>query len=277
MLEILNNLPLQSSPLVSAMKYTTLLSAKRLRPSLVYATGIMLGVNIDSLDAPAAAIEFIHTYSLIHDDLPAMDNSTLRRGSETAHIRFGEDYAILAGDALQALAFSTISSKVTPDVSNKIRVKMISEIANASGVSGICGGQALDLKADPEKLEKIHIYKTGSLIRSAIKLGLIVSECDDLSVARSLDYYASTIGLALQIQDDILDIVGNTSVVGKNRGADKYLGKITYPELLGLDGAKARAQELYQESLEAIADLEMKSFKTVTLRQLASFIVKRNR
>ena len=177
---LIDPLPFQSSPLVNAMHYGALLGGKRLRPFLVYATGEMLNADAASLDAPAAATECIHAYSLIHDDLPAMDDDALRRGQPTCHIRYGEDTAILAGDALQTLAFSILADEPMPGVSAATRVRMISELAQASGVAGMCGGQALDLAAegkqiDLTQLEQIHRHKTGALIRLAVRLGALAA------------------------------------------------------------------------------------------------------
>lgn len=171
-------LPFQNTPVVETMQYGALLGGKRLRPFLVYATGQMFGISLNTLDAPAAAVECIHAYSLIHDDLPAMDDDDLRRGLPTCHVKFGEANAILAGDALQTLAFSIISDAPMPEVADRDRIAMISELASASGIAGMCGGQALDLAAEGkqvplEALEKIHRHKTGALIRAAVRLGAL--------------------------------------------------------------------------------------------------------
>lgn len=275
-------LPFQSSPLVNAMEYGALLGGKRLRPFLVYATGEMLRADPASLDAPAAAVECIHAYSLIHDDLPAMDNDSLRRGQPTCHIKFGEDTAILAGDSLQTLAFSILADHPMPGVSERDRIAMISELANASGVAGMCGGQALDLAAEGQQidlaaLEQIHRHKTGALIRAAVRLGALTAGDVGRQAMPALDRYASAIGLAFQVQDDILDVVGDTAVLGKRQGADQDLGKSTYPALMGLDNARARAWELYQESLSALELLAAQSFNTASLQALASFIIKRDK
>lgn len=223
-------LPFQSSPLVNAMHYGALLGGKRLRPFLVYATGEMLHADPASLDAPAAAVECIHAYSLIHDDLPAMDDDALRRGQPTCHIKYGEDTAILAGDALQTLAFSILADEAMPGVSAEYRLMMLSELAKASGVAGMCGGQALDLAAegqsvDLDQLEQIHRHKTGALIRSAVRLGALTAGDAGREALPLLDRYAEAIGLAFQVQDDILDVIGDTAVIGKRQGADQHLGK----------------------------------------------------
>ncbi|WP_158783324.1 (2E,6E)-farnesyl diphosphate synthase [Pantoea sp. BAV 3049] len=275
-------LPFQSSPLVNAMEYGALLGGKRLRPFLVYATGEMLHADSAALDAPAAAVECIHAYSLIHDDLPAMDDDSLRRGQPTCHIKFGEDTAILAGDALQTLAFTILADTPMPGVTEFNRIAMISELAQASGVAGMCGGQALDLAAEGQQvnlsaLEQIHRHKTGALIRSAVRLGALAAGERGRAAIPALDRYANAIGLAFQVQDDILDVVGDTAVIGKRQGADQDLGKSTYPALLGLEGARAKAWDLYQESLSALETLAAQSFNTASLQALASYIIERNK
>ncbi|AIX74559.1 MAG: (2E,6E)-farnesyl diphosphate synthase [Mixta calida] len=275
-------LPFQSSPLVNAMQYGALLGGKRLRPFLVYVVGDMLRVDAESLDAPAAAVECIHAYSLIHDDLPAMDDDSLRRGQPTCHIKFGEHTAILAGDALQTLAFSILADAPMRNVQPQDRIAMISELAQASGVAGMCGGQALDLAAEGEQidltaLEAIHRHKTGALIRSAVRLGALAAGERGRHALPLLDRYANAIGLAFQVQDDILDVVGDTAVTGKQQGADQQLGKSTYPALMGLDNARQKAQALYQEALDALDQLTALSLDTTTLRALASFVIERDK
>ncbi|MFD1801557.1 (2E,6E)-farnesyl diphosphate synthase [Mixta tenebrionis] len=273
-------LPFQSSPLVNAMQYGALLGGKRLRPFLVYAVGDMLRVDADSLDAPAAAVECIHAYSLIHDDLPAMDNDSLRRGQPTCHIKFGEDTAILAGDALQTLAFSILVDAPMQQVEPRDRLAMISELAQASGVAGMCGGQALDLAAEGRQtdltaLETIHRHKTGALIRASIRLGALAAGARE--ALPHLDRYANAIGLAFQVQDDILDVVGDTAITGKQQGADQQLGKSTYPALMGLENARRKAHDLYQEALDALDRLAALSLDTSTLRALAGFVIERDK
>ncbi|ROR06857.1 (2E,6E)-farnesyl diphosphate synthase [Erwinia sp. JUb26] len=275
-------LPFQSTPLVNAIEYGALLGGKRLRPFLVYATGQMLHADDSALDAPAAAVECIHAYSLIHDDLPAMDDDSLRRGQPTCHIKFGEDTAILAGDALQTLAFSILADAPMPGVTAEFRIAMLSELAQASGVAGMCGGQALDLAAEGKRsdlaaLEQIHRHKTGALIRSAARLGALAAGERGRSALPALDRYASAIGLAFQVQDDILDVIGDTAVLGKQQGADQQLGKSTYPALLGLEGARTKAWDLYQESLSALETLAAQSYNTTPLRALAGFIIERDK
>lgn len=278
----ISQLPFQSTPLVNAIEYGALLGGKRLRPFLVYATGNMLHADDAALDAPAAAIECIHAYSLIHDDLPAMDNDSLRRGLPTCHIKFGEDSAILAGDALQTLAFSILADTPMPGVVAESRVAMLSELAQASGVAGMCGGQALDLAAEGRQvtlgeLEQIHRHKTGALIRSAVRLGALTAGVPGRAALPALDRFADAIGLAFQVQDDILDVIGDTVVLGKQQGADQQLGKSTYPALMGLENARLKAWDLYQESLNALETLAAQSYNTTALRALASFIIERDK
>lgn len=273
--------PLADLPLVEAMRYGALLGGKRMRPYLVYATGQLFGLDLKNLDAPAAAVECIHAYSLIHDDLPAMDDDDLRRGQPTCHIKFGEANAILAGDALQTLAFTILADGDMSDVLVKDRLSMVSELATASGASGMCGGQALDLAAEGQQvsldaLEKIHRHKTGALIRAAVRMGALAAGNTGRAVLPILDTYAQAIGLAFQVQDDILDVIGDTATLGKRQGADQQLGKSTYPALLGLDGAKAKAMDLYQEAVSALDQLAALSYNTAPLLALASFIIERD-
>lgn len=276
----LQALPFIDMQLGQAMSYGALLGGKRLRPFLVYAVGDMFNVPRINLDVPAAAIECIHAYSLIHDDLPAMDNDDFRRGKPTCHIEFGEANAILAGDALQTLAFEILAKNPMPDVELTSRVTMIAELATASGLAGMCAGQALDLEAEDKSidlasLEKIHIHKTGALIRAAVRLGAYSAGQKGHDVLPALDKYAHSIGIAFQVQDDILDVIGTIEETGKRPGSDIEAGKSTYPALLGLAQAQNKAQELYNEALDALAFLEQYGYDTTTLKQLAHFIVER--
>ncbi|MFG0516389.1 (2E,6E)-farnesyl diphosphate synthase [Kluyvera intermedia] len=275
-------LPFQNTPLVDAMQYGALLGGKRLRPFLVYATGKMFGVSMTTLDAPAAAVECIHAYSLMHDDLPAMDNDDLRRGQPTCHIKFGEASAILAGDALQTLAFSILSDAPMTVVSDRDRLAMLSELATASGVAGMCGGQALDLEAEGqhvnlEMLERIHRHKTGALIRAAVRLGALSAGEQGRKALPLLDKYAECIGLAFQVQDDILDVVGDTATLGKRQGADQQLGKSTYPALLGLEQARKKASDLIAEARQSLTVLAAQSLDTTALEALADYIILRDK
>ncbi|WP_373766130.1 (2E,6E)-farnesyl diphosphate synthase [Glaesserella sp.] len=264
------------SPLVEAMSYAVLLGGKRVRPFLMYATGRMLGVSLDKLDHSAAAMEAIHAYSLVHDDLPAMDDDKLRRGKPTCHIAFDEATAILAGDALQSFAFELISTD--PHLCNAQKVNQIQWLAKSAGARGMCLGQSLDLQSENKAvsltdLELIHRNKTGALIVAAVLMGFNLSDyTEDKLIEQKLTDYAKAIGLAFQVQDDILDIIGNSDKIGKTVGADEALNKSTYPKLLGLDGAKQKAEGLY---LSALATLSELPFDTTALRELAHFIVKR--
>lgn len=275
-------LPFQNTPLVDAMAYGALLGGKRLRPFLVYSTGAMLGTDLAVLDVPAAAVECIHAYSLIHDDLPAMDDDDLRRGQPTCHVRFGEATAILAGDALQTLAFTILSDRPMPGVTDSARLAMVRELALASGVAGMCGGQALDLdaegkQADLAMLESIHRHKTGALIRAAVRLGALTAGERGAAAMPLLDRFSENIGLAFQVQDDILDVIGDTATLGKRQGADQQLGKSTYPALLGLEQAKAHARALCDDAHDALAGLRAQSFDTRILEALTHFIIQRDK
>ena len=265
-----------NAPLRDAMKYGLLLGGKRVRPFLVYATGKMLGAEMSALDYAAAAIESIHAYSLIHDDLPAMDNDELRRGQPTCHIAFDEATAILAGDALQAFAFEILTQ--APSLSAEQKLQLVKILAQASGVQGMCLGQSLDLISEHKQvnlaeLELIHRNKTGALLTAALELGFICSpHFDNKQLEQQLERYSQAIGLAFQVQDDILDIEGDSAEIGKPVGSDLGLDKSTYPKLLGLEGAKQKAQELYQTALHELDNLP---FDTTALRALAQFIVNR--
>jgi geranylgeranyl pyrophosphate synthase len=261
----------------AAQRYAVLSGGKRLRPLLVYCTGEALGVPADALDAPAAAVELIHSYSLVHDDLPAMDDDDLRRGQPTTHRAFDEATAILAGDALQVLAFSLLARDRSPGVSLEARLKMIQILADASGTAGMAGGQALDLSAvgrsiNLEELEAMHRLKTGALIRASVLLaaacapGLSTAEWD------ALEGYSEDIGLAFQIQDDILDVEGSTEDIGKTAGADAARDKPTYPSVLGLEAAKTRARELKRRASDRLA---LFGGRADILAWLASFVVDR--
>jgi farnesyl diphosphate synthase len=274
--------PFQNTPLVEAMHYGALLGGKRLRPFLVYATGSMFNVSLSTLDAPAAAVECIHAYSLIHDDLPAMDDDDLRRGQPTCHIKYGEANAILAGDALQTLAFSILSDAPMPEVADRFRLAMVSELAQASGVAGMCGGQALDLDAEGKQvdlaaLERIHRHKTGALIRAAVRLGALSAGEKGAAALPVLDKYAESIGLAFQVQDDILDVVGDTATLGKRQGADQQLGKSTYPALLGLEQAQRKARDLIADAHQSLTILAAQSLDTTALEALANYIIQRDK
>ncbi|MBZ9539570.1 farnesyl diphosphate synthase [Modicisalibacter tunisiensis] len=239
----------------AAMRHGVIGNGKRLRAILVYATGRVLGADPDALDPAALAIELVHAYSLVHDDLPAMDDDDLRRGQPTVHKAFDEASAILAGDALQTLAFEVLAEAAHPRTA-----ALVGTLARAAGRAGMAGGQALDLYAvghrlDAEALATMHRYKTGALIRAAVRMGGLVAVPEADPRLAALDRYAAAVGLAFQIQDDILDVVGDTGTLGKAAGADAARDKPTYPALLGLDGARARADALRDEALAALAVL----------------------
>ncbi len=265
-----------STKLQQAMSYSLLAGGKRIRPILVYLTGQMFDCSLAKLDEAAAAIEMIHTYSLIHDDLPAMDNDNLRRGKPTCHIQYGHAEAILAGDALQSLAFSILSESQHLD--NQVKINMIAELANASGLAGMCLGQSLDLQAEHqsitlEHLQKIHNYKTGTLINAAVRLGAFASGDISKPYYSLLDSYAQAIGLAFQIQDDILDVIGEQAIMGKPKGSDIIHEKSTYPALLGLQTAIDMTKQLYDQAIDSLNQIP---YNSQPLQDLAGFIINRN-
>ncbi|MDH3325996.1 MAG: (2E,6E)-farnesyl diphosphate synthase [Gammaproteobacteria bacterium] len=261
-----------------AMHYVTFNGGKRVRPVLVYATGQALNAPLETLHAPAAAIEMIHAYSLVHDDLPAMDDDDLRRGKPTCHKAFDEATAILSGDALLTLAFEVMSHVDAHSPSPENQLEMIALLAKASGNIGMVGGQAIDLESvgitlNLEQLKQMHAKKTGALIRVSTLLGAHAAGAST-DETQSLGEYADAIGLAFQIRDDILDIEGDTATIGKPQGADIALNKPTYPALLGLDGAKKAALDLHEKALESLSVFDNKAD---TLRQLSAYIVKRDK
>jgi geranylgeranyl pyrophosphate synthase len=260
-----------------AMRYSTLGGGKRLRPLLTYATGHALGLPPDILDGPACAVEFIHVYSLIHDDLPAMDDDDLRRGKPTCHKAFDEAMAILAGDGLQTLAFHVLASDTSIKVPAENRIRMIEALATASGSCGMVGGQAIDLDSvgkalDLPGLEAMHIRKTGALIRASVRLAALAKPELNKQDGDKLDRYAKCIGLAFQIQDDILDEESDTQTLGKTQGKDRDNNKPTYPSLLGLAGAKEKAADLHEQALESLSGF---GGEADYLREISSFIVQR--
>lgn len=275
------NAPAVAENLRHAMQYATLLGGKRVRPFLVYATGQMLGVSDALLDPPAAAIECIHAYSLVHDDLPAMDNDKLRRGQPTCHIQFDEATAILAGDALQSLAFQLLAER-QPNIPAEQQLAMLATLGQAAGLQGMCGGQALDIAAtgkalstlNGDKLAQIHQLKTGALLRAAVKLGALSSPNISPEILARLDEFADAIGLAFQVQDDILDVTGDTQTLGKQQGADAHLEKATYPALLGLEGSKQLLATLQEKALHA---LSLIPYNTGLLAAFTDYLVTRDR
>ena len=260
-----------------AMRYSTLGGGKRLRPALVYLTGESLGAALTDLDAAAAAVELIHVYSLVHDDLPAMDDDDLRRGRPTCHRAYDEATAILVGDALQALAFSVLADESIGNIAPARRLSMIRTLALAAGTAGMAGGQAVDLAAvgqtlSLEAVENMHRRKTGALIKGSVLLGAIGAGIDAGSNFQALELFGDEIGLAFQIQDDILDVEGDVAVLGKTTGADAALSKPTYPSTVGLPAARDRARDLRDRAIAALAPLGPRSAPLV---ELAQFVVSR--
>ena len=265
------------SILARAIHYSTLLGGKRIRPILVLLSADSFGVKTEQAITPACAVELIHAYSLIHDDLPAMDDDELRRGQATCHIAFDEATAILSGDALQTMAFELLSLDSNIPASN--RLKMIQTLAHASGPKGMVLGQSIDFESvgrqlSIEQLENMHKHKTGALIEASVMLGALCSSTEiSFAEETALKNYASAIGLAFQVQDDILDIVSDTQTLGKTQGADVALNKPTYPALLGMDGAKNKLMLLHEEALSSLQ--KMPERNTSKLAEISYFIVKR--
>jgi farnesyl diphosphate synthase len=275
--QVLPSASISPERLHEAMRYAVLGKGKRLRPLLVYSTGAALGAAEVTLDAPASAVELIHAYSLVHDDLPSMDNDDLRRGHPTCHRVFGETTALLAGDALQSLAFQVLADpNLAVPAKNQIRMLML--LAEAAGSRGMAGGQAIDLEAVGKhlslpKLETMHRLKTGALIRASVLLGAWCHPNIDQNTLENLDQFAQCIGLAFQIQDDVLDVESDTTTLGKPQGSDMARDKPTYPSLLGLAQAKAKAQSLLEEARQI---LQIMDASTEHLEWLADFIVVRS-
>ncbi len=272
--------PADQSPaeLHRAMRYAVLGGGKRLRPLLVYAAAQALGEEGTSLDAAACAVELIHAYSLVHDDLPAMDDDALRRGRPTCHIVFGEAMAILAGDALQALAFEILADDRMRQTDAATGMAMLRTLGQACGAEGMAGGQALDLAAvgralTLDELEHMHACKTGALIRASVRLGALGAGSNG-DILQALDRYAHAVGLAFQVRDDILDVEGESAVIGKTAGKDAAADKPTFPSIIGLDASRARLAELTDNALAAIAPLGERG---VLLRELAQYSAHRMR
>ncbi len=258
------------------MRYATLGDGKRLRPMLVCGATLGMGADIADALAPACALEFIHAYSLIHDDLPAMDDDDLRHGLPSCHVRFGEANAILAGDALQALAFQTIAE--APNLSETVRLRCIALLSAASGWQGMVGGQTRDMAAENKELsltelQTLHAAKTGALITAAVQIGAIVGNASTEQYVL-LTEFASRIGLAFQIVDDVLDVTGTTEELGKPAGSDAISGKNTYPTLMGLKLASLRAEELLAEALPLLDRAQVAS---PDLGDLAKLAIRRSR
>ncbi len=265
-----------NNKLLDAMRYACLDGGKRIRPVLVYASAQAVEANFENCDAAACAVELIHSYSLVHDDLPAMDDDDLRRGKPSVHKAYDEATAILVGDALQALAFQCLS-KQRNELSTTTKIQMTSVLATAAGAAGMTGGQSLDLEASGivinlEQLESLHKLKTGALIKASVKMGALSGEAIKESDLLALETYAENIGLAFQVQDDILDEIGDTETLGKPQGSDRAQSKSTYVSLLGLEQAKSKAAELATNAIQALEEFPESANH---LRDLAAYIVNR--
>ena len=271
-------LPAAETPparLHAAMHYAVFNGGKRIRPFLAYNTADCLGLPLERVDAPAAAIELIHAFSLVHDDLPAMDDDDLRRGQPTVHREFDEATAILAADALQPLAFAVLAR--SPGVSDEVRCRLVELLAKAAGSLGMTGGQAIDIAAEgceltAAEVEQMYAWKTGALIHAAVMSACIVNDALAPSAYDAFDRFAHDIGVAFQIKDDILDVEGDTEIIGKPAGSDVSLRKATYPRLFGVAASRRRCDELLDSALGALQALD---FPCTPLRELASYIVSR--
>ncbi len=260
-----------------AMRYSVLGGGKRIRPALLFATARTLGLTEDEVEAAACAIELIHVYSLVHDDLPAMDDDDLRRGRPTCHKAFDEATAILVGDALQPLAFQLLARDAALPASPAIRLRLVEMLSEASGTFGMAGGQAIDLavqgqQPDIEQVEDLHARKTGAVIRASV---LMAAECIpqlDAQLYAALNHFATAIGLAFQIQDDLLDVLGDVSTLGKATGADRERDKPTHPAIIGIEASQERVNLLHREALDA---LEPFGGRAAPLRSLANWLLSR--
>ena len=276
---LLRELPDHRSPsarLADAMRYAATGGGKRIRPILVYAACELAGGDAAQADIPAAAIELVHAYSLVHDDLPAMDDDDLRRGQPTCHRAYDEATAILAGDTLHTLAFELLASR--GDFSAEQRVRMIDCLCRAAGAEGMAAGQMQDMLGHGQQmtlaaLEEMHYLKTGRLITAALQIGLVASGKASSALAQALQTYGDAIGLAFQIQDDILDVTAGTEALGKPSGSDEKHGKSTFPGLIGLDASRARATDLCERACQAIAGF---GDAAAPLCALARYVVQRS-
>jgi farnesyl diphosphate synthase len=277
LIDVIEHLPSHAPHLKEAMRYALLIGGKRMRPFLTLATGDMLELSFNDLIGPAAAIEAIHAYSLIHDDLPAMDDDDLRRGHPTCHIKFDEATAILAGDALQTLAFEILCNCNLSQQTQNTRIDLIRILSSAAGYSGMCGGQAMDLAAtdhiiEQAQLESLHSKKTGALISACVTMAITLAGNVSEEHSQNLQRYAQLIGLAFQVQDDILDVVSDSATLGKPQGSDQALNKSTYPALLGLEQAKAYLNDLHQQALQALQTLP---YNIQMMESFTDFIIQR--
>lgn len=271
--------PCASEKLLNAIRHSLFAGGKRLRPALVYASAACVGNPTLLSDAAACAVELVHTYSLVHDDLPAMDDDDLRRGKPTCHKAFDEATAILAGDAMQAMAFEVLSGPVAGHADTALQLEMIAILSRAAGANGMVGGQALDLESvgielDQPALEAMHQCKTGALIAASVELGALSGGTLDDTARSALATFSSAIGLGFQIRDDILDVEGSTAVLGKQQGSDQQQDKPTYPSMLGMQGAREAADLALESALESIAFF---GASATPLRELAQFVIGRDR
>jgi geranylgeranyl pyrophosphate synthase len=274
-------LPTEDPPehkLAEAIRYSVIGGGKRIRPAMVYAAGEAMGVSTDLLDIPACAVEMIHAYSLVHDDLPAMDNDDLRRGRPTCHKAFDEATAMLAGDALQALAYEILAKDDHEELTPEHRIEMLSLLTEASGAHGMAGGQAVDLASVGKhltlaQLEHMHRLKTGALIRASILLGGMCKQDVSKQEINLLSEYALCIGLSYQIQDDILDVTSDTETLGKPQGSDEEQEKPTFPAIIGLEESRQRALQQHELALKILEPLDKKAD---SLRELSAYIVERH-
>jgi len=258
--DLINDLPDAAPRLKESMLYALTNGGKRMRPLLVHLVGNMLDIPDNDQRAISMAIECIHAYSLVHDDLPAMDDDDLRRGNPTCHIAFDEATAILAGDALQTQAFSIVAEHPMSAFANHRRAQLVAVLARAAGYSGMCGGQAIDLAATGKQitlaeLQHLHQLKTGALLTACVEMVCLITDQLDSNHQQLLCRFANRIGLAFQVQDDILDVTASTETLGKPKGSDEARGKNTFPSLLGLDGARQELAKLHQEALQALDGL----------------------
>ncbi|HEY1900643.1 MAG TPA: farnesyl diphosphate synthase [Steroidobacteraceae bacterium] len=260
-----------------AMRYSVLGGGKRIRPALVFATGRTLGLEEAQVEAAACAIELVHVYSLVHDDLPAMDDDDLRRGRPTCHKAYDEATAVLVGDALQPLAFQLLARDPQLPADPAIRLKLIDLLAEASGTFGMAGGQAIDLSVQGQaigiaEVEQMHARKTGALIKVSVMMAAACVPTLSAALLQQLRHFATAIGLAFQIQDDLLDVLGDVSTLGKATGADSARAKPTYPAVLGVAASQARMQKLHSEALAALTPF---GAQAEPLRLLAEWLLKR--
>lgn len=273
-LPLIDALPNQ---LHEAMRYATLKGGKRVRACLVYAAGESMGASLKTLDVPACAVEIIHSFSLVHDDMPCMDDDDLRRGKPTCHKAYDEATALLVGDALQSLAFELLANDPALAISEKQRLRMVGTLAQASGSFGMAGGQAIDIesvgrKLELDKLKDMHRRKTGELIRASVVLGALTAPAQDAQLLPAMEEFGKAIGLAFQVVDDILDVTADTKTLGKPQGSDEARNKPTYPAVMGLDAARKHAETLY---IAALASLVPLGDNGRILGDIADFIVHR--